>query len=98
MARDKRPVCGRSTLTQNSEKPAEPIRSGGLGLACGDTQGALIGRRIIQPTINRTLRLARPARRSPIPNEDALFGFLQSIVEDLTQILGSLARPLDRIR
>ncbi len=58
--------------------------------------GRLVGRRIKEPRIARTLYLIRPAKRAPFRNEVALSQLLERMRARLCEVLGPLARPVGR--
>lgn len=60
--------------------------------------GELAARRIIQPTVRRTLFLSSSAQKRQLDKENAFFPFVDQMVELLLAKLGSHARPLERIR
>jgi LysR family transcriptional regulator, nitrogen assimilation regulatory protein len=58
-------------------------------------RGTLIGRRIEQPAIKRTLYLVRPKQRPPFKHEAAFAKFLTRTLRRLLESLGPLAHKLD---
>lgn len=56
--------------------------------------GALTGRRIVNPTLKRTLYFVRTLRRAPVQKEDALLDLLGEMVRMFLAALGPLGRPL----
>lgn len=58
--------------------------------------GELVARRIVNPTIRRTLYLASPAHRRPLADERAFLSFIDHMVARLLAALGPYAHPLDR--
>jgi LysR family nitrogen assimilation transcriptional regulator len=57
-------------------------------------QGRLVGRRIVNPTLKRTLYFVRSLRRAPIQNEDALLDLLGASVSLFLERMGPLASSL----
>ncbi len=60
--------------------------------------GRLVGRRIVNPTLRRTLYLLRSERRAPFRHEDALVDLLGTMVIGFVERLGTLAAPLDGLQ
>ena len=56
--------------------------------------GRLVGRRIANPTLKRTLYLARSLRRAPIRHEDALIDLLGTMVNQFCEKMGLLVAKL----
>lgn len=54
-------------------------------------QGRLVGRRIVNPTLKRTLYFVRSLRRAPIQNEDALLDLVGASVSVFMKRMGPLA-------
>jgi LysR family transcriptional regulator, nitrogen assimilation regulatory protein len=57
-------------------------------------RGRLVGRRIVNPTLKRTLYFVRSLRRAPIQNENALLDLLGTLVRVLVERMGPLATGL----
>ena len=57
-------------------------------------RGRLIGRRIVNPTLKRTLYFVRSLRRAPIQNENALLDLLGTLVRVFLERMGPLATGL----
>jgi LysR family nitrogen assimilation transcriptional regulator len=57
-------------------------------------QGTLVGRRIRDGAIKRTLHLVRLAQRAPFRQEHEILAFVARAVTRLVQAVGPLARPL----
>ncbi|MFT3718224.1 LysR family transcriptional regulator [Pseudorhodoferax sp.] len=55
--------------------------------------GLLDARAVVAPALRRTLYLAWPQRRGPLPHEAALVAEIRAALEDLTARLGALAHP-----
>ncbi|HTO61340.1 MAG TPA: LysR substrate-binding domain-containing protein [Bradyrhizobium sp.] len=60
-------------------------------------QGTLIGTRIDRPAVRRTLCFIRPAKRGPFRNETELLNFLDRVVANLADVLGPLARRIQKV-
>ena len=56
--------------------------------------GRLVGRRIANPTLKRTLSLARSLRRAPIKHEAALLDLLGTMVNRFCEKMGRLVVKL----
>ena len=56
--------------------------------------GRLVGRRIANPTLKRTLYLARSLRRAPIRHEEALIDLLGKMVNQFCEKMGMLVAKL----
>ena len=59
--------------------------------------GSLVGRRIVEPALPRTLYLARRMRMQPLRHEEEFRAFLRRMLTRLRTRLGDLARPLGDI-
>ncbi len=57
-------------------------------------RGRLVGRRIVNPTLKRTLYFVRSLRRAPIQNEDAVLDLLGAQVNVFRERMGPLATGL----
>jgi LysR family nitrogen assimilation transcriptional regulator len=57
-------------------------------------RGKLVGRRIVNPTLTRTLYFARSLRRAPIKHEGALLDILGDMIRRFAEKLGPLAARL----
>lgn len=55
--------------------------------------GEVVARRIVDPQLNRTLFLARPAGRGAFVNEEGIMRLMRSVVKQLALDLDDLARP-----
>ena len=60
-------------------------------------RGTLVGRRIVEPAVPRTLYLAERIRHAPFQHEAEFQAFLEKALARLTDRLGDLARPVGRI-
>lgn len=60
-------------------------------------QGRLVGRRIVNPPLTRTLYLVRPLRRAQFKYESEVLELLASATRDFAQRLGVLATPLEAL-
>lgn len=59
------------------------------------SSGKLASRRIVDPMLQRTLYLARPAGRGAFANEDGIMRLMRSVVKQLAIDLDDLATPVE---
>ena len=84
-------ISARKSLVEHGD--AATIMAYG-SVAAEVASGRLATRRIINPTIHRTLYLARSLRRAEFQHERALLDLLGEIVREFCTSLGELAEPL----
>ena len=84
-------ISARKSLVENGD--AATIMAYG-SVAAEVAGGRLATRRIVNPTLHRTLYLARSLRRAEFKHERALLDVLGEIVRNFCKSLGDLAQPL----
>lgn len=57
-------------------------------------QGMILGRRIVEPSVKRTLYLVRSVSRAPFEHEDAVLDLVADVVREMAHRLGVLATCL----
>lgn len=68
------------------------------GSVCVELEtGALCGRRIVEPSVARTLYVVRRIRHAPFQAEEAFNNFLRRAIDKIASRLGDLCRPIGSI-